>query len=423
MKKCKAISLILIFSLVISAAFHATAKEDDMINQHMSVAVGRNIDAILNKDGTVQIIGYEEFNWLGDCADWADIVQISMGVGELSYAYMLGVRQDGTVLTAGRAYGEGHPIHKWTEIIKVAASGQLDLGLKQSGTVVTNPESAAAPEIQAAAVIESWENITDISAGKNHFVGVKADGTVVATGDNSYGQCDVQDWTDIVSVSAGDWFTLGLKKDGTVVAVGKNDDGQCNVGDWQDITMISAGRDHSVGLKSDGTVVAIGNGNYWQRDVDEWSDITYIAAVDNGTAAIKNDEQFYNYLIHEMEKDSITVTLNGKKIIFDPVLCSLPIMENDRVLVPMRPMFEALGAVVEFDEETQTVSATKDDISISLQIGSNILYKNGEEIPLDVPAKILNRRWTMVPVRAISESFGATVDWNEGEKTVIIQRS
>jgi len=236
------------------------------------------------------------------------------------------------------------------------------------------------------ATIESWEGITDISAGTRHVAGVKADGTVVATGDNGYGQCDVQDWTDIISVSAGDQFTLGLKKDGTVVAVGKNDDGQCNVGDWKNIT--------------------------------------YIAAGEFDTVAIRNDEQYFNEGIwlwwKEYEKDMITATLNGEKVFFD-LNFQLPIMENDRVLVPMRPMFEALGAAVEFDEETQTVSAAKDDISISLQIGSNILYKNGEEIPLDVPAKILNRRWTMVPVRAVSESFGATVDWNEEEKTVIIQ--
>ena len=74
-----------------------------------------------------------------------------------------------------------------------------------------------------------------ISAGLEHSVGVKSDGTVVAVGKNDYGQCDVSGWTDILAVSAGSNHTVGLKADGTVVAVGDNDDGQRDVSDWTDI--------------------------------------------------------------------------------------------------------------------------------------------------------------------------------------------
>ena len=84
-----------------------------------------------------------------------------------------------------------------------------------------------------------------VSAGDYHTVGLKADGTVVATefigvyyyGDYyfGYGQCDVDGWTDIVAVSAGVSHTVGLKADGTVVAVGNNDNGQCDVDGWTDI--------------------------------------------------------------------------------------------------------------------------------------------------------------------------------------------
>ena len=64
---------------------------------------------------------------------------------------------------------------------------------------------------------------------------MKSDGTVVATGMNYYGECDVSDWRDIVAVSAGGSRTVGLKSDGTVVATGYNKDGQCNVSGWTDI--------------------------------------------------------------------------------------------------------------------------------------------------------------------------------------------
>ena len=84
------------------------------------------------------------------------------------------------------------------------------------------------------------------------------------------------DWTDIVAVSAGNDHTVGLKSDGTVVAVGDNDDGQCEVADWTDIVAVSAGYGHTVGLKSDGTVVATKyTGKYYfgQCDVAGWTDI------------------------------------------------------------------------------------------------------------------------------------------------------
>ena len=73
-----------------------------------------------------------------------------------------------------------------------------------------------------------------VSAGDYHTVGLKADGTVVAVGDNRNGRCNVQGWSDIVAVSAGGGsHTVGLKADGTVVAVGSNSQGQCGVQDWK----------------------------------------------------------------------------------------------------------------------------------------------------------------------------------------------
>ena len=76
-----------------------------------------------------------------------------------------------------------------------------------------------------------------IAADWDHTVGLKADGTVVAVGDNKSGQCDVSRWRDIVAVAADGYHTVGLKADGTVVAVGYNDDGQCDVSRWKNIKL------------------------------------------------------------------------------------------------------------------------------------------------------------------------------------------
>jgi len=114
--------------------------------------------------------------------------------------------------------------------------------------------------------------------------------------------------------------------------------------------------------------------------------------------------------------DEIKVLLNGEAISFDQP----PIIENGRTLVPLRAIFEAMGADVEWDNATRTVTAELDGVNISLTIGSNILYRNGEAVTLDVPAKIEGGR-TLVPVRAIAESFGAEVGWVQSTRTVTIE--
>ena len=68
-----------------------------------------------------------------------------------------------------------------------------------------------------------------IAAGGYNTVGLKADGTVVATGSNTYGCCNVAGWSDIVAISAGERHTVGLKADGTVLTVGDDTYDQCSV--------------------------------------------------------------------------------------------------------------------------------------------------------------------------------------------------
>ena len=114
----------------------------------------------------------------------------------------------------------------------------------------------------------------------------------------------------------------------------------------------------------------------------------------------------------------ISVTINGEKQSYDV----MPVIENGRTLVPMRGIFEALGADIKWDDATKTVTGTKDDVSVVLTIGNTDAKVNGKDVTLDVPAKIISDR-TMVPVRFISESLGCTVNWDDTTKTVIINMS
>jgi len=128
-----------------------------------------------------------------------------------------------------------------------------------------------------------------VAAGWYHTVGLKSDGTVIAVGDNRWGQCDVESWSDIQQVAAGSLHTLGLKSDGTVVAVGNNYSGQCDVESWADIQQVEAGYGHTLGLKSDGTVVAVGRNDYGESDVESWSNIQQVTAGAHHTLGLKSD--------------------------------------------------------------------------------------------------------------------------------------
>ena len=115
-------------------------------------------------------------------------------------------------------------------------------------------------------------------------------------------------------------------------------------------------------------------------------------------------------------KEKIDVTVNGQILEFDQD----PIAEEGRTLVPMRTIFESLNAVVEWDGETQTVTAKKHSTEIKLTLGSNIAEINGEKYELDVPAKAVNNR-TLVPARFVAEALKCDVKWNADTNTVIIK--
>ncbi len=113
--------------------------------------------------------------------------------------------------------------------------------------------------------------------------------------------------------------------------------------------------------------------------------------------------------------EEIKVTLDGVNQTYDV----MPIIENGRTLVPMRAIFEALGANITWDDTTKTVTGTKDNTTVSLTIGETKATLNEKEVTLDVPAKIYESR-TLVPVRFISEALGCKVNWDDATKTVII---
>ena len=109
----------------------------------------------------------------------------------------------------------------------------------------------------------------------------------------------------------------------------------------------------------------------------------------------------------------IKVILNNTPLTFDVA----PFVESGRTLVPLRAIFEALNATVEWDGYTNTVTATKGEKIIKLQIGNNVALIDGKEKALDIAAKIVNNR-TFVPLRFVSESLGAFCEmvWRDKQR-------
>ena len=117
----------------------------------------------------------------------------------------------------------------------------------------------------------------------------------------------------------------------------------------------------------------------------------------------------------EKDPNEIAVYLNGEKMSFD----ADPYIENGTTRVPMRAIFEGLGADVNWDNDKKLVTAEKDGVEIKLTIGEETALVNGAENKLLVPAEIKNSR-TMVPLRFVSEALGAKVDWDGETKTITI---
>ena len=148
---------------------------------------------------------------------------------------------------------------------------------------------------------------------------------------------------------------------------------------------------------------------YYAGTSDEW------AAISIGSS----NDGFYAVVCNTPAADPVIyVKLNGEYIDFSKYGQN-PVIENGRTLVPLRSVFEALGASVEWDGATSTVTSIRGNVTVKLTINIATIYVNGEAKTLDVAPKILNGR-TMVPLRAVVEAFGCQIGWDGVNRTASI---
>lgn len=157
----------------------------------------------------------------------------------------------------------------------------------------------------------------------------------------------------------------------------------------------------------------------------------------NESSVTKNEYERYRnnystptdsaYMLIDVTKDNlipnapkpiptIEVLLNGNKIDF---IDQKPIIDNGRTLVPLRAISEAMGATVDWNSATRTITLYSGSKKIVLTIDSKKATINGKDYNIEAPPKIINGR-TIIPLRFISEAFGAQVSWNESSRTISI---
>lgn len=115
------------------------------------------------------------------------------------------------------------------------------------------------------------------------------------------------------------------------------------------------------------------------------------------------------------EEDIVTVLVDNTQVVFD----QNPVIIENRTLVPIRAVFEHAGAAVSWDQESHTATISKEGYEVKITFGSAVMLKNNEEVALDVPAAMVNDRM-LIPVRAIAEAMDYSVTWDGLHSMVLV---
>lgn len=117
--------------------------------------------------------------------------------------------------------------------------------------------------------------------------------------------------------------------------------------------------------------------------------------------------------------DAVNVSINGNPVRYDQGSGEPFVDQASRTQVPFRQTMESFGCSVSWEEDSQTAVAVKDGVEVRVPIGASYIYKNGAQVANDTAALIKDGR-TYLPIRAVLESFGAQVSWEESTGTVLV---
>ncbi|MEW9701596.1 stalk domain-containing protein [Paenibacillus sp. SI8] len=109
----------------------------------------------------------------------------------------------------------------------------------------------------------------------------------------------------------------------------------------------------------------------------------------------------------------VSIVIDGEERKFEQA----PVIVNGSTMAPLRAIFEALGATVEYNAASHSITARKSGTTLQLSLGQTTAYKNGKAFQLDEAAQLVNG-FTVAPARFVGEAFGANVTWDGAVRTV-----
>jgi len=419
-----------------------------------SVAAGEAHSLALKKDGTVWAWGSNINGQVGDgtATDRLKPVQVNkldqVIAIEAGGSHSIAIKENGTVWVWGKnehgQLGDGTnsdrslPVQvEGIDHAKAVAAGMSHtVVLKDDGTVWTwgyNMDGQIGDGTYYSTTVpvkvEGLSNIIAIASGGSHSFALYEDGSVWVWGRNADGQLGdgtpdsknhpikVEGITKAVSVSAGQDFSFAITEDGTVWGWGSNYIGQLGldtstiakqmspmkVEKLTDTAAIDGGELHAVVYKKDGTVWGMGKNEKGQLgNVGDKEVYSPIQVNDFNIGKMPTTDIY-------MRVESTQASVNGK----EHKLEVAPFYLDGRTMVPVRFIGEAMGVKVGWDGQDQSVTLTRGDIQIKLQIDNKEAYVNGSQSLLDAPP-IIKDDVTMVPLRFISESLNLEVQFDNG---------
>lgn len=244
----------------------------------ISIDAGGCLTIGLNANGKVKVAGTYDEGYKIDTTEnkWNKERFIDVAAGE---RFVVGLTKNGNIVADGHGDDGQIDFKDWDKekIIAIDAGWRFTVGLTENKILKFNGLYGT----QLNDFLnhkKEWKDVVNISAaggdptnknrGEGHTVGLKSDGTVVAIGDNSWGQCDVngKKWRKIVKVVAGDWYTVALKENGQVLITGENRPGTKYIDEdvlnkanaKKDIVDIAAGYGQTILIHKNGSISAFG---------------------------------------------------------------------------------------------------------------------------------------------------------------------
>lgn len=360
--------------------------------------------AVLKSDGTVYTSEHDDNEYtsepFSEANSWTNVVSIACGLNHL-----VGLKADGTVVATGDNLNGQCDVLGWNNVSKIYAHGNTTIAIKEDGTLL------ATGTIGNFSELRKLTNVNDVFWLENDdFAALLEDGTITAKKESYIKNGElVEDDGEKTELNI-DAIIRMLGCTQKIVSFQTVDNGRFDIRKYRF-------------LDEDGNLYSLTNDTtslYWSRwelEKLEENIVDFVISHINYYALDENGQILSDKAAFTSEDWILTtnITYNGSKVTADVP----PYISEGRTLAPIRAILEALGMTVSWDPATQTATAVKADITISVTINSNVAYVNGTPHTLDVPATITNSR-TFVPVRFFAEALDMNVEWDGYTKTVRI---